>query len=332
MRQEKFAEICELFGVELGKDVTAEQLRAPWAAAVAQLGPITEIGDPIIEPGPAQLTLVKVPVRCTHEGFAFVVTVDSTGDPQRWSLGPLEEAEPWLAPSYADPSLFTENDIAVGSGPLAVPGTLSLPATSGRVPAVVQLPGSGPMNRDSTVGRNKPLKDVAWGLASRGIAVLRFDKVTRVHPGKLADHGESVMTTEYVEHALAAVRLLRDHPSIDPGRVFVLGHSQGGTVAPRIATAEPALAGLIVLAGATYPLHLTTVRQARYLASLFSDVDVDSDPGVQEATRHAALIGSPDLSASTRPISFLRAPLPPSGWSYSSTTRSLPRRSSTSPC
>ena len=73
----------------------------------------------------------------------------------------------------------------VGSGPLAVPGTLSLPHQSEPRAAVVLLAGSGPMDRDETIGRNKPSKDLAWGLASRGVAVLPFDKVTNAHPGEV---------------------------------------------------------------------------------------------------------------------------------------------------
>jgi hypothetical protein len=59
-----------------------------------------------------------------------------------------------------------------------VPATLTLPHGNGPWPAVVLLAGSGPQDRDETVGPNKPLKDLAWGLASRGIAVVRFDKIT----------------------------------------------------------------------------------------------------------------------------------------------------------
>jgi alpha-beta hydrolase superfamily lysophospholipase len=92
------------------------------------------------------------------------------------------------------------------------------------------LAGSGPADRDATMGRNKVLKDLAWGLASRGIAVLRFDKVTYTHRGTL-DVTDFTVIDEYVRPAVSAVGLLREHPSVDAARVFVLGHSQGGTVA-----------------------------------------------------------------------------------------------------
>jgi uncharacterized protein len=120
---------------------------------------------------------------------------------------------------------------------------------------VVLLSGSGPQHRDETLGRNKPLKDLAWRLASAGGAVLRFDKVTHAHPGQVAGKTGFTLTDEYTPHAAAAIRLLAQHPAVDAGRVFVAGHSLGGTVAPQVAAAEPPVAGLVIMAGGAQPLH-----------------------------------------------------------------------------
>ena len=81
------------------------------------------------------------------------------------------DAESWQPPQYVDPSAFVENEVLVGSGPLAVPGTVTLPRGEQPYPAVVLLAGGGPFDRDGTAGPNKNLKDIAWGLASRGVAV-----------------------------------------------------------------------------------------------------------------------------------------------------------------
>ncbi|MFF2009452.1 alpha/beta hydrolase family protein [Streptomyces sp. NPDC058195] len=147
--------------------------------------------------------------------------------------------QPWEPPTYADPGTFSEHTLTVGSGPLAVPGTLSLPVQPGPGSAVVLLAGSGPSDRDETIGRNKPLKDLAWGLASRGVAVLRFDKVTHAHGAQVTKVRDFTVADEYVPDAVAAVGLLRQHPAVDAARVFLLGHSLGGTVAPRVAAREP---------------------------------------------------------------------------------------------
>lgn len=156
----------------------------------------------------------------------------------------------WEPPDYAVPESFVEHEVTVG----AVGGTLTLPVASGPRPGVVLLPGGGPMDRDGTSGPNKPLKDLAWGLASRGVAVVRFDKRS----------GAATMAEEYVPDSVAAVRLL----ATESDRVFLVGHSMGGKVAPRVAASEPSVAGLVILAGDTQPMHEAAVRVARHLRSI----------------------------------------------------------------
>lgn len=317
LHESRFADVCAMFPEEPGGSPPTEYLGRLWAEAVDHNGPISTIGTPSTEPAGMGRTLVKVPVLCKGGGFGVLLSLDEGGLLQGLRLGTLEEAAPlgpWTPPDYCDPTTFTESDVLVGDGQLAVPGTLSLPKTGNRVPAVVQLPGSGQMDRDSSLthSRNKPLKDVAWGIASRKIAVLRFDKVTYAHPDKI-DFNDFTLAVEYMDHAVSAIRMLRRHPSIDPARIFLLGHSAGGTVAPRIAQIDTELAGLIVLAGATVPLHRALVRQYRYFASLQPGGDVDADPAVQEATRQAALIDSPEFSA-TAPAGEVPPGAPAAYW------------------
>jgi dienelactone hydrolase len=126
--------------------------------------------------------------------------------------------------------------------------------------------------------------------------VVRFDKVTFVHSHVATEPGFTV-TDEYVPYAVAAVRLLRTQPSVDPERVFVLGHSMGGRVAPRVAAADTSIAGMVILAGDTQPMQHAVVRVARYLASMSPS---SIPPAAVEAlTRQAALVDSPDLSTTT---------------------------------
>jgi dienelactone hydrolase len=178
---------------------------------------------------------------------------------------------------------------------------------------VVLLAGSGPLDRDETIGRNKPLKDIAWGLVTRGIAVIRFDKVTYAHPGELSQADAVTLNDEYLPHARAALGLLREEPTVDARRIFLLGHSLGGTVAPRIAAAEPEVAGLIILAGGAAPLHWVIVRQTRYLASLNPASEPQARAAIEALAEKARAVDSPALTAST-PADQLPLGVPASYW------------------
>ena len=183
----------------------------------------------------------------------------------------------------------------------------------------------------TTSGANKPLKDLAWGLASRGVAVLRFDKVIHANPAA-ADAPGFTMSDEYVPHAVAAIRILQGGSTVDPAQVFVLGHSMEDEekVAPRVAAVEPSVAGLVILAGDTQPMHRAAIRVARYLASL--DPSVATSDAIEAITRQAELVDEPDLSASTPAPATCRSACRARGRTCGATTRSRLRPRSTCPC
>ena len=195
-------------------------------------------------------------------------------------LAPIE----YKAPSYVKRETFREEEMLVGSGKWALHGTLTMPKTTEPCPAIVLVHGSGPNDRDETIGPNKPFRDLAWGLASKGIAVLRYEKRTREHGSELlALRFTLTVKEEVIDDALAAIELLRRTNGIDAHRVYVLGHSLGGMLAPRIGAQDPKVAGLIMLAGATRPLEDVMVEQIAYLASL-SGLSPEQQKGRVEET------------------------------------------------
>lgn len=203
-------------------------------------------------------------------------------------------------PAYIDSAKFEERELQIGTGIWSLPGTLSLPKQAGSVAALILVHGSGPQDRDETIGPNKPFRDLAQGLASRGIAVLRYEKRTRQHPTLTGLVASSItVKEETIDDVLAAVEALGTVPEIDPQRIFVLGHSLGGTVLPRIAKANHAVAGFISLAGSTRPLEDVVLEQFRYVLSLDDKLTEDEQQKIKEIEQQVAKVKSPTLSERT---------------------------------
>ncbi len=169
----------------------------------------------------------------------------------------------YVAPDYVNPAAFVEREMTIGSGTLSVPGTLTLPKDKAAVPAIVLVQGSGPQDRDETIGPNRVFRDIAWGLASKGVAVFRFEKRTHAHPE--AFKGSYTIDDETTNDAVAAAQALRDVKEIDSSRIYIGGHSQGAMMAPRIAQRDPNLRGLVLLAAPARPLEDIIVDQQTYL-------------------------------------------------------------------
>ncbi|MBQ8081933.1 MAG: alpha/beta fold hydrolase [Clostridia bacterium] len=157
----------------------------------------------------------------------------------------------------------------------ALPGTLTLPKGAGPFPAVVLVHGSGPNDRDETLMAQKPFRDLAEGLAEQGIAVYRYDKRTLVYGEDLAKDEALTLVEETIEDAAAAVQLLAQQERIDPNRIFVLGHSLGGSAIPAIDRAlreQPIpAAGYILMAASPRRLDELMREQVEFLYSLVSE-------------------------------------------------------------
>ena len=156
--------------------------------------------------------------------------------------------------------------------------------------------GSGPNDADETIGDNKPFKDLAWGLASRGVIVLRYVKRTSQF-GKevLQAYPEFTVREETEDDAQSAVHLLREAKQTDPRRVYLVGHSLGGWIAPRIAERNPELAGIAILAGNTRAFATLVVDQLRYIAELDGGISAEEQTQLETAKKDLELALSLDL-------------------------------------
>lgn len=142
-------------------------------------------------------------------------------------------------------------------------GILTLPEGEGKFPAVVFVHGSGSSNMDERVGKLTPFKDLAEGLAEHGIASIRYDKRSFAHGLKMMKESCITVREETIEDAILAARMLREDPRIDPDQVFIVGHSMGAMLAPRIDAEGGNFAGLVLMAGTLRKLEEVLIYQTR---------------------------------------------------------------------
>ena len=213
------------------------KLQETWDALLAQVGPFERATKTRTEKRGAY-TIVFVTSDFQNSTLDIRVVFDQSKRIAGLFFVPARNAE-YALPTYVKTDSFREKEVTIGTNEWALPGTLTTPVGNGPFPAVVLVHGSGPNDRDETLGPNKPFKDLAGGLASKGVAVLRYEKRTKQHPSKLASIPKFTVKDEVIDDALAAVDLLRKTEAIDAKRVFVLGHSLGGMLVPRIGRLDP---------------------------------------------------------------------------------------------
>lgn len=262
----KHAEAAAMFDATMAAALPASQLETTWQGIIGQVGAFESIEAARIE-RTGKFTTAILTCKFAKTRLDAKVSYDDAGKIAGLHFAPVSQA--YTDPGYVDRTKFDERDVAVGSGEWMLPGTLALPKGKGPFRAVVLVHGSGPNDRDESIGANKPFKDLARGLATQGIAVLRYDKRTKMYGMKMAALPDLTLEQETVEDAVAAVELLRTMPEIDGAHIVVAGHSLGGFAAPRIGVKSPHIAALAILAGSTSgDLAATMIAQMQYIATV----------------------------------------------------------------
>lgn len=254
-------------------------------ALVEQNGPLVRIGNAWFEGKVQAYVRYRVPLFFENAALDMRLVFDSEH----------RVAGMWLV-QHTDPppqkeSPGTEVDVTVGDSHKGLPGTLTLPPGDGPFAAAILIHGSGPNDRDESVGPNKPFRDLAWGLAERGIATLRYDKRSFARRDDLMALGERLtVQEEVIDDALAGLGLLRSRSEIDAKALIVIGHSLGGTLAPRIAENTPGLAGVVVLAGSTLPLPEKMLEQTRYIFELDGAITTEEQEQLDKIAEEVSTI------------------------------------------
>ncbi len=265
MAREAFADAAAMMDGTMLAAVPEPKLREIWQSLTTQVGAYQKRG-PIRLSRAGGYDVALVSTTFATSALDIKVVIDSA---RRVSGLYFLPAAPPSAAAGPLPEGLSEREVTVGARGWPLKGTLTLPKGGGRFPLVILVHGSGPHDRDETIGPNTPFKDLAYGLAQRGVAVLRYEKRTLAYGQRIATELMAGFTVEEetIADALAAADSARHLDRIDPARIYVAGHSLGGYLVPRIVAGDQRLAGAIALAGSTRHLEDMVIEQLDYLAS-----------------------------------------------------------------
>jgi pimeloyl-ACP methyl ester carboxylesterase len=223
---------------------------------------------------PATVTLDGGHVRISAQGaagsFDGQLTADGAGLVGQWSGAPTTFTRQAIGPTAAPvrpqipakPYPYREETVTYpgGTAPVHISGTLTIPQGVGPFPAVLLIAGSGPQARDETVFGHPIFLVLADCLTRHGIAVLRYDKRgIGQSTGDLA----AATSKDFAADAEAGVAYLKNRPEIDARRIGLIGHSEGGIIAPMVAETDPSVAFVVLMAGPGVRGDEITMAQAR---------------------------------------------------------------------
>lgn len=193
---------------------------------------------------------------------------------------------------------YDSQEVRFAGAGVTLAGSLTVPKGAGPWPAVVLVHGSGPNNRDQDVFGHKVFLVLADYLTRRGIAVLRYDK-----RGVGESNGDyaSATTLDFADDAQAAVAFLRTRPDINRRHIGMVGHSEGGLIAPMVAARDPQLAFVVLMAGPGVRGELLMVEQ---LALSSQSAGFAADRIARQRALYktvlAAIVAEPDVEQARR--------------------------------
>lgn len=214
---------------------------------------------------------------------------------------PPKNKAAYVYPEYSQSHKFYETKIAVKTGTYTLPGVLCVPNNIKNPPVVILLAGSGPNDKDETIGANKVLKDLAVGLSSNGIATYRYDKRTLVYGKEISQKMDKFdLNQEVMEDAISAVKMLKKNPDFKESKIYIVGHSLGAMCAPLIAKKCKAVSGIVLLAGNARPLEDVLFEQYNYIFGLDS-IDLSEKNNLEVISNQIKIVKNPKLLKTAKP-------------------------------
>ena len=255
----------ELLDTSFTNEISKTQFIDVWNRLTQQIGDLESIGKFKYSKHKNDDVFTTVG-NFEEASLAFHITVNEYNKISGFLMRPGPPKFHYNKPAYVDTSLITEIDTIIRTGNFKLPAKITKLKNAFKTPVVVLVHGSGPNDMDESIGKNKPFADLALGLATKGITVIRYNKRTAEYADSVGlwDSAMTVMD-ETVYDAISAINLAKKLPYCDTGKVYVIGHSLGAMLAPRIAKNASGLKGIVMMAGNARKLDILIEDQLNYL-------------------------------------------------------------------
>jgi pimeloyl-ACP methyl ester carboxylesterase len=279
------------FDEVMSASLSQEQLKQAWSETVKNIGAYRSVLSAEYEDMKSGCQ-VAVMLEYEKSGLRVLFSYDLSGK----IIGL------WL--SYSDlpkPSgeLLTDIAIHIGEEPYMLDGIMLLPEGTKNPPVAIFVQGSGQSDYDETIGANKPFKDLADGLCKQGIASVRYNKRYYQYPETAP--ADITVEDEILNDVGYAIKFVKAQESLKDSRIYILGHSQGGMLAPYIASMHPEVSGIILMAGSPRSLEDIILDQnAAAIEAMEDKSDAEKErmlKNVQDEVDRIKALASDELGA-----------------------------------
>ncbi|MDC2865351.1 alpha/beta hydrolase family protein [Bacillus sp. BP-3] len=294
LQQGKYAEALQLTSAAFQSKFTANTLQNWWTQSGIEI-----MGTPVIKERNLVHQTVEIPGAIKGTTIPLLIKFTPGGKVDEVGERPPQESYTIPHPSYDQPASYQEREIVIGNSTYPLPATLTVPKhkPGEKVPVVVLVHGAGIHDRDATYLGTKILRDLAVGLSSNGIAVLRYEKRTLEHALKMSAEPVT-LDRDTTDDAIYAAKSAAQQEGIDPNNIFILGHSLGAGTMPRILSKAPSslIRGSILLAPPARPLTDIAIDVNQYLGA--------PKEGIDELKRQFAFIQDPTFNPDYPPAGY----------------------------
>lgn len=318
LQQENWDSAYTMFDSTMKKVFPTQKIEETWNTIKKQIGELEQIvNTEVVDVNGKKTVLITCKFKVIYADIRCVY--DENQNIAGFFIAPNYQYSNYQSPNYVDIKKFDEQKITFGKKDWELDAVLSIPhkdpiLKTQMFPVVILVHGSGPHDMDETIGPNKPFKDIAWGLASKGVAVFRYNKRTQQHPVKCVELiDDFTVNEEVIDDVIEAINYVANTNDINPKQIFVLGHSLGGMLIPRIALRDNGLKGVVVMAGNARPLQDLLIEQYEYIFNLDAELTQEESQFLDSLKIKINNVNSPNLNKLT-PIDELPLQLPAFYW------------------